>query len=147
MNKKIFEDTGKYWDWFKNILYKDINIDNNISYNDLMDEIEDYLSDVNNIYLAMHFENIINLYRVILFLSNVITDITNIKNNLYDRITENKVLFITDNNYYDKDTIKAIEKYYSNIDNMINLKKISLMGKTYKYVFENTDGNKLKVCL
>ena len=147
MNKKIFEDMGKYWDWFKNILYKDINIDNNISYNDLMDEIEDYLSDVNNIYLAMHFENIINLYRVILFLSNVITDITNIKNNLYDRITENKVLFITDNNYYDKDTIKAIEKYYSNIDNMINLKKISLMGKTYKYVFENTDGNKLKVCL
>jgi len=147
MNKKIFEDTGKYWDWFKNILYKDINIDNNISYNDLMDEIEDYLSDVNNIYLAMHFENIINLYRVILFLSNVITDITNIKNNLYDRIIENKGLFITDNNYYEKDILNTIEKYYSNIDNMINLKKISLMGKTYKYVFENTDGNKLKVCL
>jgi hypothetical protein len=147
MNKKIFEDMGKYWDWFKNILYKDINIDKNISYNDLMDEIEDYLGDVNNIYLAMHFENIVNLYRVILFLGNVITDITNIKNNLYDRIIENKVLFITDNNYYEKDILNTIEKYYSNIDNMINLKKISLMGKTYKYVFENTGGNKLKVCL
>lgn len=147
MVKNIFDDIYQYWDWFKNELYKDIKISDNISYNNLIVKIEEYLDNVDNIYLAMHFENIINLYRVILFLGNVITDITNIKNYLYGKIIENKFLFITDNNYYEKDILNGIEKYYSNIDNMINLKKISLMGKTYKYCFENSNGEILKVRL
>ena len=140
-DNKIYYDINKYWEWFKNRIKQDINKDD-IKIHSV---IEYYLDDINNIYLSMHYENILNLFRTIIFLNGKKTNIENVKKNLYDRIIDDKNLFYPlENLLLDEDIIK---KYYQEINNMINLEKISLMGRTYKYTFENNEGEILKIIL
>ena len=140
-DNKIYYDINKYWEWFKNRIKQDINKDD-IKIHSV---IEYYLDDINNIYLSMHYENILNLFRTIIFLNGKKTNIENVKKNLYDRIIDDKNLFYPlENLLLDEDIIK---KYYQEINNMINLEKISLIGRTYNYTFENNEGEILKIIL
>ncbi len=140
-DNKIFDDINKYWEWFKNRIRKDINKDD-IKIHSV---IENYLEDIDNIYLGMHYENILNLFRTIIFLNGKKTNIENIKKNLYDRIIDDRNLFCPLGSLLLGEDI--IKKYYQEINNMINLEKISLMGRTYKYTFENNEGEILKITL
>ena len=140
-DNKIFDDINKYWEWFKNRIRKDINKDD-IKIHSV---IENYLEDIDNIYLGMHYENILNLFRTIIFLNGKKTNIENIKKNLYDRIIDDRNLFCPLGSLLLGED--NIQKYYQEINNMINLEKISLMGRTYKYTFENNEGEILKIIL
>lgn len=140
-DNKIFDDINKYWEWFKNRIRKDINKDD-IKIHSV---IENYLEDIDNIYLGMHYENILNLFRTIIFLNGKKTNIENIKKNLYDRIIDDRNLFCPLGSLLLGED--NIQKYYQEINNMINLEKISLMGRTYNYTFENNEGEILKIIL
>jgi len=132
--EKLSENINNYWSWFKKELYKDIKKDR-LSRVD----IYDYLNDCDNIYMSLHYDNILNIFFVLHFLNDTCFYKHKAEYYLYNGIINSRPVFdyllgeITDDELGD---------YYTNLEDMINMKKISLMGKNYSHTFINKNGEK-----
>ncbi len=132
--EKLSENINNYWSWFKKELYKDIKKDR-LSRVD----IYDYLNDCDNIYMGMHYDNILNIFVVLHFLHDKCFYKHKAEYKLYNSIINNYPVF---DDLLGKITNDELGDNYTNLEDIINIKKISLMGKNYSHTFINKNGEK-----
>jgi hypothetical protein len=132
--EKLSENINNYWSWFKKELYKDIKKDR-LSRVD----IYDYLNDCDNIYMSMHYDNILNIFFVLHFLNDICFYKHKAEYYLYNGIINSYPVF---DDIFNNFTDDELGDYYANLEDMINMKKISLMGKNYSHTFINKNGEK-----
>jgi hypothetical protein len=138
--KKFFEDVEEHFKKYRNDIIKGLRTKELTKKN-----VIEYLDDVDNICMALCFDNIKNIVKVIYFF-----DCNNLF--IHGNTLDSHILFLIVNGgnlmgdyyYYD---LTGLSNYKNELYNMLNLKKISLMGKTYKYTFENDNGELLDISL
>ena len=132
--ENLGEKINNYWIWFKKELYKDIKKSRLTRV-----DIYEYLNDCDNIYMGMHYDNILNIFFVLHFLHDKCFHKHKAEYDLYCGIINSYPVF---DDLLGNITDDELGNYYTNLEDMINIKKISLMGKNYSHTFINKNGEK-----